>query len=176
MDAAALLIERSRYYLRGEYLPKIRQCVSVLPDGAIWHRDNESSNSIGNLLLHLAGNVRQWIVEGIGGQPSQRDRAAEFAARGGASGEELLAALEAALSDSDRVLSRVTSEETMRECTIQGRDTNVLAAIYHVVEHFAMHTGQIVLMSKMHAPGAIQFYDDSGWVARPLWGGSEGMR
>jgi uncharacterized damage-inducible protein DinB len=175
MNEGELFLARSRYYLSGEYLPKIRKCIEALPPEAIWRRANESSNSIGNLLLHLAGNVRQWIVEGIGGKQVNRDRAAEFSARDGASGKALVENLERAIAEVDSVLAGLTSHDLTRECEVQERDNTVLSAIYHVVEHFAMHTGQIVLLTKAYAPDAIHFYDDSAWTARPLWGGSEGM-
>ena len=176
MSAEELFLERSRYYLAEEYLEKIRQCVAALPEGELWRRSNESSNSVGNLLLHLAGNVRQWIVGGVGGNPFQRDRPAEFAARDGPEAAVLLETLESAVRDADAVLAGLSEADLLRSCTIQGRETTVLAAIYHVVEHFAMHTGQIVLITKGRAPDSIRFYDDSVGNATPLWGGREGMR
>jgi uncharacterized damage-inducible protein DinB len=169
-------LERSRYYLAEEYPAKIRQCVLALPDGAVWKRSNESSNSIANLLLHLAGNVRQWIVGGVGGFPVTRDRPAEFAARDGPDAATLLESLESAVREADSVIARLSEAELLEPRTIQGRETTVLAAIYHVVEHFGMHTGQIVLMTKAGVPGAIRFYDDSVGNATPMWGGKEGMR
>lgn len=174
--AAQMFLERSRYYLSGEYLPKLRRCADALPNELVWHRANDSSNSIGNLLMHLAGNVRQWIAAGIGGQSVERDRAVEFSARDGPSAQSLISNLESALADADAVLAQLSADDLTRPCTIQGRETTVLAAIYHVVEHFAMHTGQIVLLTKAHAPGSIHFYDDSDRTARPLWGGAEGIR
>jgi uncharacterized damage-inducible protein DinB len=176
LTAAEIFLERSRYYLSEEYPAKLRKCIAVLPDGAVWARANDSSNSIGNLLLHLAGNVRQWIVGGVGGRPVERDRPAEFAARDGPDASTLLENLESAVSEADSVLAELSEEDLLRPCTIQDRQTNVLAAIYHVVEHFAMHTGQIVLLTKACVPGAVHFYDDSGWNAPPTWGGTEGMR
>ena len=176
MSAAELFLERSRYYLAEEYPAKIRQCVAALPQEELWRRSNESSNSVGNLLLHLAGNIRQWIVGGVGGTPVQRDRPAEFAARDGPDARTLLESLESAVSDAAAVIARLSERDLVRSCTIQGRETTVLAAIYHVVEHFAMHTGQIVLITKERAPESIRFYDDAVGNATPLWGGSEGMR
>lgn len=169
-------LERSRYYLAEEYPVKIRRCVAALPEGGVWKRANESSNSIGNLLLHLAGNVRQWIVGGVGGLPVTRDRPAEFAARDGPDAATLLAGLESAVREADTVMAGLTEADLLEPRTIQGRETTVLAAIYHVVEHFGMHTGQIVLMTKASVPGAIHFYDDSVGNATPTWGGKEGMR
>ena len=176
MDSAQIFLERSRYYLSSEYLPKLCKCVEVLPPEMIWRRANESSNSIGNLLMHLAGNVREWIVAGIGGQPVARDRAGEFAARHGLPAMALIHELKKAVAEADQVLAGVSVDDLARSCTIQARETTVIAAIYHAVEHFAMHTGQIVLLTKERAPEAIHFYDDSDGAARPLWGGGEGIR
>lgn len=168
-------IDKSRYYLATEYITKIRHCVDALPEDALWLRPNESSNSVGNLLLHLAGNIRQWIVGGIGQQDVTRDRAAEFAAREGGSREELLANLQRAISEVDKVLASLKSESLRETRVIQGRNTTVMDALYHVVEHFAMHAGQIVLMTKTYAPGAVSFYRDANGLAEPTWGGKEGM-
>jgi Protein of unknown function (DUF1572). len=95
--------------------------------------------------------------------------------RDGSTLPELLTLLDTAISDVDRVLASLSAHELTLDRTIQGRETNVLAAIYHVVEHFSMHTGQIIMMAKMYAPGSVRFYDDAGGNAVPLWGGDEGM-
>ena len=171
MDFVSTFLERSRYYLATEYRIKIRAAVESLPDGTLWSRTNAESNSVGNLLLHLAGNVRQWIVSGIGGAEDVRNRAGEFQAREGADAATLLAALDHALDDADAVLAKLTAADLAGVRRIQGRDTNVMEAIYHVVEHFAGHTYQIILMAKMHTPGAIRFYEDAGGLARPVWPG-----
>ena len=176
MDSGQIFLERSRYYLSSEYLPKLCKCVEVMPGEMIWHRANESSNSVGNLLMHLAGNVREWIVAGIGGHPVIRDRPGEFGAKGGLAAKALINDLEKAVAEADEVLAGVSVNDLSRACTIQSRETTVLAAIYHVVEHFAMHTGQIVLLAKERVPEAVHFYDDSDGAARPLWGGREGIR
>ena len=90
-DLAASFLERSRHFLTYEYRTKVRLAVESLPPDALWRRANEQSNSVGNLLLHLAGNVRQWIVGGVGGAPDTRYRAAEFETRTGAEAATLLA-------------------------------------------------------------------------------------
>lgn len=169
-------LERSRYYLAHEFLTKIRLAVSPLSDQMIWKRANDESNSIGNLLLHLSGNVGEWIVGGIGQQPNERHRAAEFAALDGESGASLLDKLDSTVRKADDVLSMLSEADLGREVLIQGRTTTVLGAVYHVVEHFSMHTGQIILLAKMHSPGSVRFYEDAGGVAIPLWGGKEGTR
>jgi uncharacterized damage-inducible protein DinB len=166
-------VERSRYYLGYEYPTKIRLAVSPLDEDAIWHRFNDSANSIGNLLLHLSGNIRQWIVCGVGGKESDRDRASEFAARSGPPRDELLDRLNSTVREADAVIGSLNESDLDRTVTIQGRETTVSGAVYHVVEHFAMHTGQIILLAKIHVPGQIKFYEDAGGIAIPLWGGSE---
>jgi uncharacterized damage-inducible protein DinB len=171
MDLASTFLERSRYYLATEYRIKIRAAVESLPHGAQWSRPKAESNSVGNLLLHLAGNVRQWIVSGIGGATDLRNRAGEFQARDGVNASTLLLALDAVLDEADAVLAQLTADDLAGSRMIQGRDVNVMEAVYHVVEHFAGHLYQIVLVAKMHSPGAIRFYEDAGGLARPVWPG-----
>jgi uncharacterized damage-inducible protein DinB len=113
--------------------------------------------------------VTEWILGGVGGQTIGRDRAAEFQKRNGADATVLLNHLEEVLKKVDKVLARVSAEDLERAVVIQGRETTVLGAIYHVVEHFAMHTGQIILLTKFYAPGKIHFYEDAGGLARPIW-------
>ena len=166
---ADVFLSRSRYWLTKEYPIKLGHCVAVLPREAVWARPNETSNSIGNLLVHLTGNVTEWILGGVGGQTIKRHRASEFAQTDGADARTLLDNLERVLREADSVLAGLSTADLERSVRIQERDTNVLGAIYHVVEHFAMHTGQIVLLTKMYAPGKIRFYEDAGGLARPTW-------
>ncbi len=165
---AESFLQRSRYFLNNEYLPKIRLAIEPLSDEAIWWRANESSNSIGNLMLHLAGNIRQWIVSGVGGAADVRQRSTEFRARGGKDKAALLAHLTTAVRDADGVLAALSADELGRPRQIQGRSTTVFEAVYHVVEHFSTHTGQIILLAKVHAGEKIRFYDDAD-LARALW-------
>src|SRR6187200_180109 len=128
MDLARTFLARSRHYLVREYPTKIQRCLDVLPAAMLWRRDDATENSVGNLLLHLAGNVRQWIVSGVGGAPDTRYRAAEFEARTGADAATLLAALDAVLDDADHVLAGLTAADLATSRTIQGRDVSVLEA------------------------------------------------
>ncbi len=168
-DTATRFLERSRHYLCIEYPAKLRAALRTLPADRLWWRPNASSNSAGNLLLHLTGNVQQWIVSGVGGAPDVRQRDAEFAALDGPDLETLLSALEATVRDVDAVFERLQAASLGEPRTIQGRETTVFAAIYHVVEHFSGHTGQIILLAKSLTPNAVRFYDDSGGLARPLF-------
>jgi len=170
MTAGEIFLERARYFLGTEYRTQMRLAVEALPDdAAVWWRANDQSNSVGNLLLHLNGNVRQWILGGVGGQANERNRAAEFAARTGPSRAALLADLDRTLDEVDRVLAALTDAQLLEPRTIQGRDTTALAAIFHVVEHFSQHLGQIILVAKLRAPGAINFYEDAAGLATPVW-------
>lgn len=171
---AESFLERSRYFLNSEYLPKIRLAIEPLGDDTIWWRANESSNSIGNLMLHLAGNIRQWIVSGVAGAADVRQRNAEFGARSAGQKAALLTHLSAAVRDADQVIAALTPDELLRPRRIQGRDVTVLEAVYHVVEHFSTHTGQIILLAKLHVGEKVRFYDDGDGLARPLW--AEGTR
>ena len=169
MSVAASFLNRSRYYLCREYPTKIRAAVEAMPADRVWWRPNEQANSVGNLLLHLSGNVRQWIVSGVGGRPDVRKRNMEFAARGGAAAAPLLDGLDATLREADAVLRGLLPSELPERRSIQGRDTTVLEAVYHVVEHFAGHTGQVIWIAKMSAPGAVRFYEDGDGTAVPLF-------
>lgn len=166
-------LELSRYYLADEYLPKIKQAIADLSPEELWWRPHETSNSIGNLLLHLTGNLRQWILSGLGGEPDRRARQEEFDARSGPSGEELLTRLAAAVENAEAVLRRIDPDTLLENREIQGREVQVMRAIYHVVEHFAMHTGQILLLAKQFTGRDLGFYrkDTTGEV-RPTWEGA----
>ena len=157
-DVGAAMVALSRRYLR-EYLTKIRLAVSVLDDRVVWARPNEASNSIGNLMLHLAGNARQWIVSGVGGSADLRNRQAEFDQRSPLPVTDLIDRLEQTISDVDRVLASLTPADLHTRRTIQANDVTVLEAVYHVVEHFSMHTGQIILLAKADQPDRVRFYE-----------------
>lgn len=170
LDPATAFLERSLYYLGHEYPGKIRLALTAMPAERLWERANVDSNSAGNLLLHLTGNVRQWIISGLGGASDVRLRDAEFSATEGARLETLLERLEATCAEAVTVLRGLDAGALMETRTIQGRRTTVLAAVYHVVEHFAGHAGQLILLAKAAAPvGSIRFYDDSDGLARPLF-------
>lgn len=169
VDLAREFVARSRYYLMEEYRTKLRRAVRAIPADVIWQRANDQSNSVGNLLLHLAGNVGQWIVSGVGGMPDARDRPAEFSTLGGASADDLLARLDSVLAEADAVLASLSADTLAERRTIQGRDVSVMAAVYSAVQHFSTHLGQIIMIAKERSPGAIRFYDDADGRARPIW-------
>ena len=165
-DIGKAFVARSRYHLVEDFLPKIEHCLEKLSNEQIWWRANEQSNSIGNLVLHLCGNARQWIVCGVGDGTDGRDRDAEFAQREVVRRDELLSLLRRTISDVDSTLARYEPERLLEMRTIQSTQSSALDAILHVVEHFAMHTGQIIMTTKVLTAADMEFYDFIN--ARPI--------
>jgi len=127
---------------------RIQDCLAQLDDGKIWLRGSDAENAIGNLVLHLSGNVRQWIVSGIGGAGDIRVRDREFSTRGDVSKTELSERLSQTVDEAAKALAAVTAERMLDVVTIQGYEVTVMECIYHVVEHFSGHTGQIIYATK----------------------------
>jgi hypothetical protein len=138
----------SAHLLRDDFLPKIKEAVSLLSEEEIWLRAGDASNSVGNLLMHLAGNVRQHIVGGVGGAPDVRNRRLEFAARGGVTCDVLLGDLHHAVIEACHILENLDPALLSERRVIQGKEVLLFDDVFHVVEHFSYHTGQIVLMVK----------------------------
>ena len=147
-DIAKAFLDKSRNLMLADYVPKIERALEPLSDDDVWWRPNEASNSIGNLILHLRGNVTMWIVGGVGRLPFERHRQAEFDERTKIASSELKRRLKETVEQADEVMRGVSPSELVTRRQIQGYDVTVLEAIYHVVEHFGMHTGQIILLSK----------------------------
>lgn len=137
---------------------RIDTCLSKLDENQIWARGGENENAVGNLVLHLCGNVSQWIIAGVGGEPDARQRDAEFAARGGLTTAQLRDRLSATVAQAIRVIDAVPAERLLDRLQIQGYDVSVLEAIYHVVEHFSGHTGQVIFATKMLTGTDLGFY------------------
>jgi len=146
----------------GDHHGQVRRCVGLLSEEQVWFRPNERSHSVGNLVLHLCGNVTQWVLGGLGGRPYARDRGAEFAVRGAVSREELRRRLGETLAAAETVLRGLTPEAVAGEHEIQQYRVTGLAAVLHVVEHFAFHTGQIVTTTKWLLDVDLSLYDERG--------------
>ena len=138
-DVSRRFIDAAAEFLIGDYLPKIERCLERLTDEQIWWRANAESNSIGNLVLHLCGNARQWIVSGVGAQPDIRHRDAVFAQREAIARDELLRLLRSTLTEVETVLRKLDPATLLVRRQIQGHDVDVLEAIFHVTEHFSAH-------------------------------------
>lgn len=167
--ASHAFILRAIDFLLGDYLPKIERCLERLSDEQIWWRPNEESNSIGNLILHLSGNARQWIISGVGSQPDTRVRDAEFEQRELIARAELLDLLRSTLTEIETVLRRLDPATLLERRKIQGHDVDILEAIFHVTEHFSMHTGQIIMLTKMLTASDLRFYDFQSGVLIETW-------
>jgi hypothetical protein len=160
LGVTGLFLEFSRKRLLERYWPRLRASVETLTEEQIWWRPNEASNSIGNLILHLNGNVRQWLVDSFEGREDLRDRPAEFGAQGGMTVAELLERLGVTLDQAGKVLSRLTETDLLTRYEIQGYHVSGLEAVYQVVEHFGMHYGQIAYISKSLSGRDLGFYRD----------------
>jgi len=158
--AAELFLAFSREKLMEQYWPRLRQCVESLNDDQVWWRPNAAGNTIGNLMLHLNGNVGQWLVVSFNHLDDGRDRAAEFNERRRIPAAALLGRLDATMQEAAKVLARLTVGDLLATYKIQGYSVSGLAAVYQVVEHFGMHYGQIVYISKMLRGADLNFYKD----------------
>jgi uncharacterized damage-inducible protein DinB len=140
----------------GQYLDRILHSVSLLTEEQVWWRSNQRSNSVANLLLHLRGNLSQWVLEGLGGRAYERHRSREFSARDGADKAGLLAELATVVAGCRSVVRGLGAADLEAPKLIQGVETTGLRALLHAVEHMSYHTGQVVLVAKMLAPAEVE--------------------
>jgi uncharacterized damage-inducible protein DinB len=145
----AEFIDSSRTLLGRDYMPKLRRIVDMLSEDDIWWRPNEASNSVGNMLLHMCGNLGQWIVSGAGGAPDTRDRQSEFFASGPIPKADLMEKVERMVGQVDLVLADLGEELLLDRLTVQNFEVSRLHAIYHSIEHFSYHLGQIAYVAKL---------------------------
>jgi uncharacterized damage-inducible protein DinB len=141
-----------------QHTTRISACLDKLSAEQVWRRGSDSENAVGNLVLHLTGNVRQWIGAGVGALPDIRVRDREFAARGDIQPAELKTRIEAAVAESCGIIRGLTAERLSETITVQAYNVTVLEAVYHVVEHFAGHAGQILFATKLFTSGDLGFY------------------
>jgi hypothetical protein len=138
-------------------LGKIQHCLGQLTDEQVWWRYQPSLNSIGNLIMHMCGNVRQWVVAGLGGAADRRDRPAEFAERGPIPKADLLRKLDAVVGEAKEVLGKLTTRQLLEVRRIQDFDVTGLAAIFDSVPHFRGHTQEIIHMTRLQLGDAYQY-------------------
>jgi uncharacterized damage-inducible protein DinB len=154
---AGLFLADARNLLAKEHLPHIVKCLQQLSEDDIWWRPNSESNSAGNLVLHLCGNVRQWIISGLGGAEDHRVRDREFSERGPIPRNALIARLQKTVREACGVLGRISETSLSQKYEIQGFRVTKLGAVFHVVEHFAYHTGQIIFITKLKRGKDLKF-------------------
>jgi len=168
--ACELFLEFSRNKLLNQYWPRLRKAVEPLSLEQIWWRPNPASNSIGNLVLHLNGNVWQWLVASFNHLEDRRDRPAEFNATGDLSAADLLESLGETIEEAAKVLEHLTPQQLLDTWHIQGYTVTGLAAVYQVVEHFGLHYGQIVYITKMQEGRDLGFYSELTQTGRAAGG------
>ena len=150
-----------------QFSSHIEKCLIDVTDEQVWARGGENENSVGNLILHLCGNMRQWVIAGVGGQTDTRRRDEEFSERGGLTSKDLTERVVALVTQATAVIDGVSAQRLSDRLVIQGYDVSVLDAIYHVVEHVAMHTGQIIFMTKMLTGKTLGLNHDMQSIASP---------
>ena len=154
VGAAYLAEARSRLNKCHE---RIQHCVNQLDDLQLWWRPDESMNSIANLLLHLCGNLRQWLVSGVGGAADVRDRPKEFAERSALPKDELLRRLAAVVFEADTALASVAEARLLESRRIQGFDCTVLSAIFDCLTHLSGHAQEIIYVTRLQLRDAYVF-------------------
>lgn len=154
-ETGASLIKEVRRRLTQHFPDQVRACLDALADEELWWRPNDSCNSAGNLVLHMCGSSRHFVGRGVAGGDYRRDRAREFAERGPLPRAELLAILDETVAETARALDALTPDR-LRETTDRAGDQQTMQyLISRTSHHWAVHTGQIVYITKMRKPGAL---------------------
>jgi uncharacterized damage-inducible protein DinB len=151
------LIEAAIFRLN-ENTSKIEKCFNNLEEEDIWKRPNASSNSIGNLILHICGNITQYIISSLGGKEDKRDRYLEFSIRKGFDKGSLIQKLKNTVNQAIQTLGMIQERELTRVRSVQAFEYSGIAIIIHVVEHYSYHTGQIIFYTKMCKDVDLDFY------------------
>jgi uncharacterized damage-inducible protein DinB len=138
-------------------LPRIVSCLRQLSEKDIWWRPNPASNSAGNLVLHLCGNIRQWIISGLGGSEDIRERDKEFSEQGPVPRRELIARLQATVAEAGRVIDRLPAEALVKNYRIQGFRVSGPEVVSQVANHLSYHVGQIIYLTKLKSGRDLRF-------------------
>ena len=157
MPSEPLSTKECAYY-NSLNLPRIIKCLSILSEDDVWLSPNKNTNSIANLILHLNGNITQYILAGLGGVKDQRDRNSEFSVSSGHSKDELYKILERTVLGANEIIRHLSPEKLAKKFMIQGFEITGMGAIVHVTEHLSYHTGQIALMTKIIKDEDLGFY------------------
>ena len=144
------IVSETRRRIIEDSIPRIKQCLSELSDDQIWQKSNPNTNAVGNLVLHLCGNVRQWVMHGLDGQHDVRLRDIEFYEKGPLPRKVLLNQLDTMMYDLDAALGRIVGQDLLEVKTVQKHfHESGVSILFHVTEHFSYHTGQITYFTKM---------------------------
>lgn len=154
------LQKETRRRILEEFIPRILKCLSLLSEEDVWFRPNKESNSIGNLVLHVEGNARQWIISGLGGAKDERNRKIEFEEKGPLPKIQLIEKLNLLYRDIEFILNKIDLKNLITVRRVQVFDETGLAILIHAIEHFSYHTGQIAYATKMITNSQLGFYAD----------------
>ena len=142
-----------------ESLPRIKKCLTRLSDEEIWRRPNDNTVSIGNLILHLNGNVKQWVISTLGGKEDNRVRQGEFDETGPIDRDKMISDLEETLAEVNQILKNLTTDQLTGSYMVQGFEENGVSILTHVTEHFSYHVGQITYSTKSMKDTDMGYYD-----------------
>lgn len=156
-DLGKSYIEWCRFRLMNHYWPRVERCVIELSEDDIWWREHETNNSVGNLLLHLTGNLNQFVLAGIAGAPDTRNKPQEFSERQRIAKDELIRRLNDALRATDRTLALLEPARLLDMTRVQDRERSILEVLSVVVDHFALHVGQIIYITKLRTGKDLKF-------------------
>lgn len=154
-----LLISETNRRLLQESFPRLKKCLNELSEKEIWYRPNNNSNSVGNLVLHLCGNARQWIIAGLGKEKDTRQRQSEFEQRAIIPTEKLLEMLDVLEKDLKVILNNISEKDLMKTHSVQTFQETGVAILVHVVEHFSYHVGQVTYFVKWRKDMDTGYYE-----------------
>jgi len=150
---------QSIYYI-DKSTPRIKTCLDQISEDQLWKKPSPVSNSIGNIILHLCGNITQYILSALGQVEDKRDRPKEFSAEGGYNRAELFSKLEKTVSDANKVIKGMNKKKLLKIYKVQGEELSGVGIIVHVTEHYSYHTGQVAFYTKLLTNQDLGFYKD----------------
>jgi uncharacterized damage-inducible protein DinB len=159
MKISKEFIQQSIYYLSLNP-PRIKKCLQQLSEEQVWKKPNANTNSIGNLILHLCGNITQYAHSSLGNEKDERQRDLEFSAPGGFSKKELLEKITTVTAKAILMIENIPDTELLRNRKVQGFDHTGISIIIHITEHFSYHVGQIAFFTKLLCDKDLGFYAD----------------
>lgn len=162
MDKEARLVEEiieNALYRMNESTRMIKKSLSEISEDEVWQKPNDSLNSIANLMLHLCGNISQYVISSLGETEDKRNRDDEFSITGGLTKDELITKLESVVDDAKRVIFDVTPNQLVKMRSVQGFSFSGVGIVLHAVEHYSYHTGQIAFWVKQLKNKDLGFYD-----------------
>ncbi len=156
-DINSLFTDSCISYIQ-ENKKRVHHCFQQLNEGQLWRIENENLNSVGNLILHLNGNISQYVLSSLGGQKDERNRESEFKERPNINKSDLLALHDAVINNAIGVIRNLDPNELSRSRSVQGFDMTGMEVLIHVTEHYSYHTGQIAFITKLYNNKDLDFY------------------